>query len=306
MALRFCADQQLYTDYSHYERAFHWNVSGAIDSTLLFHAYWSGRLGPLHHLCLRSLLLTQSPPHEIWLWMPRSDLARNAAFIQSYRSIAHVHFRAYDVRVEARDTVFANRTDLLEDTQLLPSRGRPVTPTGPEAISDGVRLLVLGRYGGIYFDMDTLFLHDLRPLTSAEFIYQWSDQPCGTNAISHFRQDSVALRSLAERAISSGTCHPATLLRFDALTALPGDTCVLPSFVFDPLWIAHDTGAAIGCFRSLNDFFTLDVEMPLSAFFPHSYAYDWHNRWHVPIRPDTLIGRFSAEIGSQFAARFGA
>jgi hypothetical protein len=305
VALHYCADRLLYTDYAHYRRTFEWNAPGAVEGTLLYHAYWSGRLGPLHHLCLRSLLLTQSPPYEVWLWLPPADLASNRAFIESYGTIPQVHFRVYDIEQEARGTVFERHLDLLEDARPLPWRGRPVRSRRPEAISDGLRLLVVARYGGIYFDMDTLFLRDLRPLTGEEFIYQWSNQPYGSNAISHFRRGSAALWGLAERAVELRICGPAVLLRFSALTELPGDTWVLPSFVFDPLWIAHDTRVAIGRFSTLHDFFELEMEMDLDLFFPGSYAYDWHNHWNVPIRPGTLVSRFGADISARFATRFG-
>jgi mannosyltransferase OCH1-like enzyme len=40
---------------------------------------------------------------------------------------------------------------------------------------DLLRIVVLYKYGGLYFDLDSLLLRDLTPLFNQDFVYQW---PC--------------------------------------------------------------------------------------------------------------------------------
>jgi hypothetical protein len=305
MPLHFLSDLRLYTEYEHYRATFCWPGGGAEPAQrLLYHCYWSGVLGRHHELSLKSLLLTQSPPYEVWVWMPGEDLERNRDFVASYAGLARLSFREYAPAVEARGTVFERHTALLTDELWPRSLGRTPRSRRPTAISDGLRLLVLGKYGGVYFDLDTLFLRDLRALCNVCFFYQWSNQPFGSNALSHFHAGAASIWALAKRSIRLGTCHPAALLRFGELANLPGDVVVFPSFLFDPAWIAHDTGTSInGYCNRFDDFFRASGAVSLAEFFPGSYAYDWHNRWDQPIRPDTLVGRLYDEVTAGFAAR---
>lgn len=304
MPLRFLSDRRLYTEYQHYRDDFVW--SGQDDDPtrrLLYHCYWSGPLGRHHELSLKSLLLTQSGSYEVWIWMPPDDLARNRRFIAAHAHLARLVFKEYVPEDEARGTPFAASAALLRDEAPLALGGRPPRARKPPAISDGLRLVVLGKYGGVYFDLDTLFLADLRPVCNVAFCYQWSNQPFASNAISHAPRDAAAVWALAERSIRLGTCHPAVLLRFADLERLPGDLLVFPSFAFDPVWIAHDTGETInGYCNRFDDFFHHPAPISLKDFFPGSYAYDWHNRWHEPILPRSLAGGLYAEVNARLAA----
>jgi hypothetical protein len=306
MPLLFFDDSRYYSDAAFYANHFAWPAAGGAGERLAYHGYWSGRLNAHHELCLKSLLITQSPPYEVVVWMPSGDLVRNAAFIDSFADVPNLEFRPYLPEREASGTRFEAHVDLLRDERPPPPdprlRGNPALGKA-RAISDGLRLLVLERYGGIYFDFDTLFLRDLRPLTTVDFVYQWSNQPYGSNAICHFRRGSPALGALAERSTRLGSCHPARLLRFDELGALPGALQIFPSFAFDPIWIAHDTGARVhaACNR-FDDFFTSRAPTTLADFFPAAYAYDWHNRWQLPLRRASIAGQLHEEVCRRFAA----
>jgi hypothetical protein len=43
---------------------------------------------------------------------------------------------------------------------------------------DLLRMIVVQKYGGLYFDLDTLFLRDVSPLLNEDFIYR---EPCSEN-----------------------------------------------------------------------------------------------------------------------------
>jgi len=201
--------------------------------------------------------------------------------------------------------VFDSRVDVLIDQAPSDSPLRALTAKQgqPPALSDGFRLVTLTNHGGVYFDLDMLFLKDLRPLCSADFCYQWSSQPYGNTALSHFRKDSPALAELSARSLEIGFCHPAHLLFFRDLLAMKSRLLVFPSFIFDPVWIAVDRRMRINDYcNTFDDFFFGESRVTLASFFPNSYAYHWHNRWTVPFRPETIVAQLYEEVQRAFVA----
>ncbi len=278
MSLRFLDDKGLYTDYAHYRTHAAWN----------FDAPKEGALSRHHELCLKSLVVTQSLPYEIWLWMPPESVSRSADVLASLASIPMLKIREYIPEKEARGTVFERRIGILK--------------TGKAALlSDGLRTLALLKYGGFYFDLDVLFLRDLRQLGAIEFFYPWSNQPYGNSAVLRFRAGKNIQR-VAARSVHIGTCHPARLYRFADVGRILDDVYVLPTFAFDPAWLSHDGHAAPHppCSR-FNDFFLDETPTTLADFFPASYTYHWHNRWDRTIGGHTLAGQLYEEVAARYA-----
>jgi hypothetical protein len=190
--------------------------------------------------------------------MTKKGIERNRAFIDEHLSEL----------AEVKE--IGNAPDAYET-----SRYRSIITHG-----DFLRFKLVAEHGGIYFDMDTVFLRDLHPLTGIEFLYQWSDQRCATSAIMKVPEETAA--ALLARAHEIGDAYPMRLLRYSDETdrAVTANVTVLPSFVFDPCWIARDRHT-----YSFDDFFTREVRRPVSieAAFPGSYAYQWHNLWDAEI-----------------------
>src|SRR6266545_271913 len=325
MPLTFLADRRLYTDFVYYQSQFNWDVSGERSQLIIYHCYWSGILSDLHELSLKSLLVTQSPPFEVWIWMPPDDIPRNRAFIAKFQQAPGIKFKSYIPREEAKGTPFEGHSDLLKGKVASKPRkwGRLIRLANAlqarssrehrnranwrrlSDIANAFRILVLGKYGGVYFDLDILFLKDLRPLCSVEFFYQWSDQQYGNNAVLHFFKWSHNIRLLAERSVEIKSGRSPALLKFEELLGLLEGVYVFPSFLFDPVWIAHDKGMRLNDYcNKFGEFFTNEAPMTLAEFFPGAYAYHWHNHWHVAINPHTIIGNLNAEIQKTFEVNF--
>jgi hypothetical protein len=103
---------------------------------------------------------------------------------------------------------------------------------------------VLYKYGGIYVDMDMMFLRDMRSLICSgcfhdEFCYQWSSHmPHGNSAVLRLRERSPTALALLARCAAAGTCHPRHAFGFAENWDL--ELFVLPCPAFDPLWPNHD------------------------------------------------------------------
>ncbi len=306
MGLIFFSDRRLYSDARHFEKQFAWPFGELKHAPLLYHCYWTGPLTPHHDLSLKSLLITQSAPFEVWIWMPPQDLIRNHEFIERFKALRHVKWKPYCAAEEVGGTIYEGCPPLLSGvSELKPGGADRDALTVARNVSDALRLLVLGKYGGFYFDLDTLFLKDLRPLSSVNFIYQWSNRPYGSNAVSHFHKESSAIWTLAERSLRIASCHPRRLLLFAELDVLQEAVFLLPSFALDPVWIANDTGARINDYcNRFDDFFNGRARKSLGDFFPNAYTYDWHNRWTVQIEDGTIAGQLYKEVRLRFDRLF--
>jgi len=293
MPILFLEDR-LYQDHAEFQARFRWNPGAPVVQRLLFHCYWTGVLNELHALSLKSLMVTQSPPYEIWLWMPPDDVRRNYAFTSSLPGVV---VKEYLAAQESQGTVYEGQLGLLNGLDRFGGRRA-------SNIANAFRILTLAKYGGVYFDLDVLFLKDMRDLCSVEFCYQWSDQAYANNGLLHFDADSRNIWALAERSITIGSCRSKALFRFEDVWKVLDGVYVFPSFLFDPLWIAHDRGRVMNdyCNRFV-EFFTSEARVSLSTFFPGSYAYHWHNRWDWPIRANTVIGYLRDEVDTLFQAR---
>jgi hypothetical protein len=294
------SDARLYSDYAwfveHFEETAARLPPGRSDR-LLFHCFWSGTLTWHHELSLKSLLLTQSEPLEIWLWAPPETIAANEAFLDAMRG------PSFRVQACVPDELMRG-TPLEGHDELFAGKDAQFAGNSIEAaVSDAVRTLVMLRHGGIYFDLDMLFLADLRRLTGVEFIYPWSNQPFGNSALMHFRQASRNLSALAGHAAEVNSCHPRMMYWFDAIDPLVEELMVWPEFLFDPAWIAHDTRTPINdhCL-SFKHFFRREAPpMSLATFYPGSYAYHWHNGWNCELIDASIAGQLYREVRSRWA-----
>lgn len=290
--MRLLSDSRLYSDYDYFRQRFRIPEGDVVHGLLRFHCFWEGQTTRHHLLSLKSLLSSQSHPFEVWIWTPANCLAQSDWLRTSLDGASLCEFREYDADAEMDGTPYAECAEVL--------RGAPAGR--PTDKSNGFRKLVLAKYGGVYFDLDVLFLKDLRPLCNVEFFYQWSNRPWANSAVMHAYAGSSTLLALMERGRRIGTLRPARLLKFAELDSATDDVLVYPSFAFDPLWIAHDENQVIfeHC-NQFDDFFAKTDRVELSNFFPGAYAYHWHNQWNRSIKPTSIAGQFYEEVSRRFA-----
>ena len=148
--------------------------------------------------------------------------------------------------------------------------------------SDIFRMLVLYNHGGLYFDLDILFLRDFSDLfrfvSSAEFCYQWSGESYTNSAILKLEKHSPITKQLLEKSLRKMNFRPWKLFDFQDKDL---DLLVLPSCFFDPLWLQNDGRDcwASAPFQSFVDFFaSQNVKCSFRDFFAGAFTYHWHNQ----------------------------
>jgi hypothetical protein len=111
-------------------------------------------------------------------------------------------------------------------------------------------------------------------------------------------------RGAREPGAQIGTCHPISLCPFESIDRILDDVHVLPAFIFDPAWIAHDTAVPINDYcLSFKDFFLTDHPVSLRTFYAGSYTYHWHNGWTYPLTDRCIAGQLYREICDALARR---
>ena len=268
------------------------------------HFVWRGPFGAKPALCLKSFFATQSRVHfECWLWLENyEDYVAAAANPHLGPFLALLRLQHFDAARMAEGTSFSGQTWI---------KGKN---TAAQA-SDIARLLILYRHGGIYSDLDALFLRDLRPLLrlagGAEFGFQWSSLRRGTNAFCFHHRASPVLEKLMASANRFQSAHASALFDFDGDTL---DFLVLPSTFFSPLWLLNDRKetAPTAPFARFEDFFRhfrwwfrgRHIVKSHRDFFPGAFTYHWHGRWRSPEAHDSFAGIVARSLEADLANSF--
>jgi hypothetical protein len=308
--MRFLEDDRLYSrtdDCLRFLRSLGQGPGGgARRSPRRFHLYWRGAFGRKQAFALKSLLATQEVARDdLWLWLDAlagyEGHERNP-FLRPLLPLLRV--MPFAAEVEVRGTPIEDRPELYRNVDAA-------------ALSNCFRFVTLHRHGGVYADMDTMFLRDLDALfqqssVTDEFCYRWSAHlPYANTAILALRAGSEVAHALLHRCAEIRSCRPATVLRFDDTRQLP--LLVLPCAAFDPLWPHHDgqdryAGAP---YRRFADFFRRFGWRVRRAptirshrdFFPGAFTYHWHNCWDAPEHADSYFGLFETEFDDLLQAR---
>lgn len=276
---------------------------GEAAEPLPVHFFWQGEFTAKPALCLKSFFATQDPARfPCWLWLDHAQViarARTNPHLAPFLPL--IQLRHFDLAAAAADT---------------PCAGQPwVHRSAPAAaVSDLARLLILHHHGGIYSDLDALFLRDLRPLLAlageAEFGFQWSYLPRGTNAFCRCRRHGPAVRAWLDLANLARSAHPAHLLDYQRHAH---DVLMLPAAFFSPLWLHFDRRdrSAAAPFDRFTDFFRRfrwwfprnERIASQRDLFPGAFTYHWHGCWRAPEHRDSYAGIVAAALETELARR---
>jgi hypothetical protein len=304
--MRFLSDERLYSETGHCLRFLESvPAAPAIARPWRAHMYWRGPFSRKPALAVKSFLATQHAGAELWLWLDVEDGYRGCEhnpFLMPL--LPHLTVNPFDAAREAIGTPLEGRPDLYEK---LP----------PVRRSNLARFVALFKYGGLYADMDVLFLRDLTPLFedarfSDEFCYRWSAHlPYGNSAVLALRRESATAEALLARCRERGSCRPRDVLRFGEDPDV--DLLVLPCPFFDPLWPRRDGQdlTSDAPFDRFEDFFrrfgwrfARPTPPPtVETFFPGAFAFHWHNNWRLRENEQSYFGLFDRELDAKLADR---
>ena len=273
-----------------------------------YHMYWYGIFSSKQAFAIKSFLATQDlESSELWLWLDIENGHtghQDNPLLQPFMN--HIQVNCFDPKTESLNTPLENMSNLF-------------TGVSPASRSDFSRHVILYNYGGVYVDMDTMFLRDMNSLLrnklfDREFCYRWSaHQSYGNSAVLRIHQKSEVGFKLLVRCREVGSCHPRIVLRFEDNTDL--DLTVLPCVFFDPLWPHHDHKDKYNSapFNRFDDFFRkFDWNFTQNRnlrsyrdFFPGAFTYQWHNFWNAREYSESYFGVFNRELNNILHDKLG-
>ncbi|CAO3684666.1 unnamed protein product [Rhizopus stolonifer] len=159
------------------------------EGSQVFHTFWSSHLTSYFDekpmATLRSFAATQSLNYTLTVWIPTEDEER---------------------LVESEGWGLAEKTQRIRYQIIHPDtlvRGTALEPYVKEiwGRTNLLRMLVLYQYGGVWFDLDTMFIRDMSPLFEHEWIAQGGcrSDPF-TGALFHFHRQSPFVCEILEGA----------------------------------------------------------------------------------------------------------
>ena len=258
------------------------------------HTFWHGDIGPKQIFCLKSFLCTQDMKQfEIILWLDGDDCYEKAlknAELSSLMTLSNhkIIIKKWDIKKEIIGTPFERKKWYFKWERILPF------------VADDFRIICLYKYGGLYFDLDIMFVKDFIPLLMrGEFVYAWENQPFANNALLYFRKGSYLINVVAREMVKHLSSQPWILFKYKnkKLSSL----IVYPCSMFDPLWVGYSSGMPIKTFeeffRKFDATFCRDNNIgSYKDFFKGIYAYHWHNNWKAEIHKDSYFGIFNEEF----------
>jgi hypothetical protein len=271
------------------------------DEKIIFHAYWYGKIGRKQIFSIKSFLCTQDLSKcELCLWIDEDyeDEILQNPLLMPLRSLIIV--KVYRPVEEAAGTVFHDMKKVMLQKKYLPAR------------ADAFRYLVLFKYGGVYFDLDVLFLRNMLPLLNREFCYAWENQPFANNAILCLKRQSALAQHIMEKCRQKKVAL--SWIIFDYADLNMKDMLVYPCAFFDLLWQKQVKEDDRLPFRSFDCFFRpFDSDFKKSDeinsykdFLTGCYAYHWHNLWSAEEVKNSYFGLFDNEFSAMLSSSIAA
>lgn len=267
------------------------------DDTII-HRFWSGDFNDRKlHMSLQSALCTQRNARVI-LWTPTLPPVQN-----------NISSLAIDIRSTTEELVhLASSSPLHSCSNALRDSSNVV------AYSDLVRFVALYFYGGIYADVDMVFLKDMRSFHGHSFAFKWdlNVDYYNTAVMGLPRHSAVVPKIIAH---FGGRCDPATFWPETINTALGcnGKIMICPDLIMMPTALFAPVSAPVANYQWQNneewnvrlhtttDWFFNQPRMwdSLDHFYPGAYTFHWHNQWKLDdIHPESFFSQFERKYSS--------
>ncbi|CAG8645016.1 17235_t:CDS:2, partial [Cetraspora pellucida] len=260
---------------------------------MLFHVYWRGKINDKIALMIKSFLYTQ--PLDCSLLNVWLDQNQEIDFSQNPHIQPLLKFSPNNFRLRKW-----NLTEQLSYDSIYDGWEEKINPKIPTVgYSDLVRFVLLYRYGGMYVDADVLFLRDMRPVyhLDQEFAYRWSFWLNYNTAILRLNAKSETVRTVVENAMQHNmNFHPFQIKyylvkkRIVVKQDLDKYLYMMPTTVFDPLWLKVDLALSKQVTKPNINYFHDTYKSNVKEFFRGAFTYHWHNQWESSIPHHSWFG----------------
>ena len=259
------------------------NLNGIYNKKITFHCYWNGDLNSKHLASIKSCYffnIKNRKNRKIILWIENNNENDINNKLNKYCEV-----KEFILKNETSNTFLANIDVNYDFNQLT-------------HYSDYIRMILLYKYGGCWFDLDMLFLRSLDPIfvnyENDICVTQWSTNPLPNNcfilSIKEFDEKmKEVIQFLLDR--NKGFGFAQASLSYDT----PINFLVLPCAWFDPIMISNpytDINME-NFFKNTNNNYTFD------NFFNGAFMYHWHNQYGADIENNSIFCQLNRIINKQ-------
>lgn len=230
------------------------NYNNDVETTAQnFHCYWYGNILDKQITSIKSFLVTQPKKYKVNLWIDKDNgwkYSQKNMLLNQIRK--YIIVKCYDYDYEKKNTEYEKHTFIGTS-----ARQRSYIKNR----ADKFRYLILHKYGGLYFDLDCIFLRSFEPIINLniEFCYQWSLQTFGNNAIMRIKKNSIISKNILKKTTDFFKTHKQENNTFQlikyifTMTNYKNDNFyILPCTFFDPIWIIEDSNKKIIIYHLIN------------------------------------------------------
>ncbi len=245
-------------------------------------------------MCLKSYLATQDLEKTKMIIWSDYDITDNE-LVKPF--LDYVTLKVYNPHEEAVGTVLESRPELdMKDKKYYLQ-------------SDLLRLLVLHKYGGVWADMDIIFLRDFKPLLDQEWMYMWGSETdfekegaCAT-VISLHKESQLSLEFLKELMVTNARPETACWgkeMFAEVYKRFKYD--ILPSTFFNTEW--HINAKYPGLGDKIESGWWEKNEYS-NHLFTEAFSWHWHNTTHEKayIEPESKFGLMKTMIDNELYER---
>jgi len=218
--------------------------------------------------CVKSFLATQNlEKTNLIIWSDYN--IEDNPLIQPYKD--HISLRVYDPRAEAIGTPLEHEHGMLD-----------ASDEKYYLKSDLFRIMMLHKYGGVWVDMDIVFLRDFKSILDQEYMYQWGSETnfgyqgaCAT--VLAMKERSEFSFRMIDVVRTMPPLRDTTVWGKDTFAHLwrewPNFT-IFPSTFFNTEWLISKTDQE---FRNLVGEGFERVETERDILFLQAFTWHWHN-----------------------------
>lgn len=249
------------------------------------HVFWKGYFGRKNMFSLKSFLSTTRTNWKTYVWL---DGERNISQC-AREQIPKLGFIVKPFKWETEIIGTPFETFLGKQNPWDIEEGELKKWNRRKIYADWVRLVVLYKYGGLYFDLDTLFIKPIEDVISKhrQFVTTWHGNPrISNNCLMFFYKDSPELIELVHMAVKEK--RAASWFGFKGLTrpTMNKNIDLVHSCYIDYCWGCKKCNCHWIFYKANTTFESLYKEI-----YRLSYVYHWHNAYFNPISSDSYFTR---------------
>jgi hypothetical protein len=165
--------------------------------------------------------------------------------------------------------------------------------------TDMLRWIILNIYGGIYTDLDTFLLRDVRDIHINNWSSKWGTDLYAEACILKLEKGSDIYEQMYLNNADNSQCF---LLLEDNLPQAFSykynnlNFVSLPTTFFDIVWMSKER-IECGIVNNFDRFFDkTNEDITLDNFFKGCFAYHWHNNWNQPELKESFAGRLNQHL----------